>query len=159
AIRMTSLLRRKRRTTARGRNTLTWTAASLLGIGLFIAGGAAYAQQSSSSLAPYGKLRQSGSEFAPLPPVPTPSSLPNVTTPATPSDSSTGNTLTFHKDAGAPAEPIKRTSAQITPRPAETPARQSSSYGADDLQTPIPLGLREGGPNPVVRLESEENFD
>jgi hypothetical protein len=34
-----------------------------------------------------------------------------------------------------------------------------SSYGADDLQAPIPLGLRENGPNPVVRLESEENFD
>jgi hypothetical protein len=67
--------------------------------------------------------------------------------------------LSFHKEPGLPPEPIQRTSAQILPRPIDPSTRPLSRYGADDLQAPIPLGLREGGPNPVVRVESEENFD
>jgi hypothetical protein len=82
-----------------------------------------------------------------------------VTTPAEPE----GTVLSFHKDAEMPPGPIQRTSTQITfPRPSDMLARptsSTSSYGADDIQAPIPLGLREGGPNPVVRLESEANFD
>jgi hypothetical protein len=87
-----------------------------------------------------------------------PTPAPNPTGPSTPNVSSTGTTLSFHKDANVPPAPIQRTAAQVTQTP-PVPSRPAGSYGSDDLQTPIPLGLREGTPNPVVRLESEENFD
>src|SRR6266852_5012045 len=130
---MTSLLPRKRPITARGRNMLTRTAASLLCLGLFLAGGAVQAQQSTSSPTLYGKWRQSAPELIGVPPAPSPV-VPVPAFPVTPQVAPAGTILSYHKDPGLPPEPIQRTSAQTAiPRP-ETLARPMSSYGADDLQ-------------------------
>jgi hypothetical protein len=56
-----------------------------------------------------------------------------------------------------PSEPVQRSS--FLEQDTNKSTRTTSSYGADDLQAPIPLGLRGDGPNPVARLESEANFD
>src|SRR5262249_7751821 len=34
-----------------------------------------------------------------------------------------------------------------------------SAYAPDEFQDPIPLGLKDGWPNPVTRVESEANFN
>src|SRR6516162_7955786 len=64
---MTSPLRRKRQTTARGRNTPIRTLASALGVGLFLVGGTASAQNWVPSTSPYGTWRQPAQASKPAP--------------------------------------------------------------------------------------------
>src|SRR5215510_3430412 len=64
---MTSPLRRKRRTTARGRSTPIRTLASALGLGLFLVSGTASAQNWVPATSPYGTWRQPAQAGKPVP--------------------------------------------------------------------------------------------
>jgi hypothetical protein len=113
---------------------LTWTAPSLLGLGLLLAGSAAQAQQTRA--VPAG-------------------SSPAASAATTPS----GITLSYFKEAERPSAPVERTSAQVLPVPVPLPRGTPPIIAPDDFENPVPGGLKDGGPNQVVRLESEANFN
>jgi hypothetical protein len=146
---MTSPLRRKRRITVRGRTTLTWTTVNLFGLGLLLTGGAVQAQQPPTPPTnPYGTWR------------PAEAAAPAVATvrgavPAVPAAAPSPTILSYYKEAEPPPAPVQRTSAQF---PSAYPSGSGASATADDFENPIPVGLKEGGPNQVVRFESEANF-
>jgi hypothetical protein len=111
---------------------LTWTAPSLLGLGLLLAGNAARAQQPRAAVAD--------------------------TSPAAAATTTSGITLSYFKEAEHLPVPVKRTSAQVLPVLPPPYPRGAATAAPDDFENPIPLGLKDGGPNQVVRFESEANL-
>jgi hypothetical protein len=76
---------------------------------------------------------------------------PRATTPS-------ADTLSYFKEAERPPAPVERTAAQVLPVPIPYPRGAGVTAAPDDFENPIPLGLKDGGPNQVVRFESEANF-
>jgi hypothetical protein len=76
--------------------------------------------------------------------------------PLVPASAPAARTLSYYKEADPPPS-VQRTSAQF-PAPVPLPRPAPSTTPAGDFANPIPLGLKEGGPNQVVRVESEANF-
>src|SRR5262249_52445073 len=135
---MTSPLHTKRPITAPGRNTFTRTALSLLGLGLVLAAGTARAQQANPTQA----SKQSD-----------PGSAQRSASPQGPT------TLYYFKEPDKPATDVQPVGAQVLPPPALERGMAVSAYAPDEFQDPIPLGLKDGWPNPVTRVESEANFN
>jgi hypothetical protein len=104
-------------------------------IGLMLAGEAVQAQQSAVPANP--SIWRSSSAVA----APSKASAPDPII------------LSYYKEPEPPP-------AQPKPAPpgGPYPRAKDASASLDDTENPIPLGLGEGGPNEVVRLESEANF-
>jgi hypothetical protein len=66
--------------------------------------------------------------------------------------------LTYYKEPELPGAEVQPVGAQ-TLAPLQGMRPGDTGYSSDDFQDPIPLGLKEGGPNPVIRVESEANFN
>src|SRR5437879_1860416 len=114
---MTSPLRRKRRITARGRSTPIRRLASAVGVGLFLIGGAASAQQWVPSTSPYGTWRQPAQATKPAP--------------------------NSWREDSKPAYAVMEGAAPLPPPPplVQQPAPRSveSSPASLDQSTPLPL--------------------